>query len=149
MEYKYNLTNYKNKLSAMSTSRRITNQLHQVVLHFYAGDQHDVKFNLDAYKNQDKRLNPNTTFGDVMYRYAMKKKKIDFELSAYSLFYEKYFCRIPFLLISSNILFISCDQRKWCSSRGSILRIILLKILKFIKDEAGESLLLLYKTEFG
>ena len=40
--------------------------------------------------------NPNSTFGDLLYRYSLKKKKIDFELSAYNLFNEKYFSQNNF-----------------------------------------------------
>ncbi|WP_395090728.1 carboxypeptidase regulatory-like domain-containing protein [Vaginella massiliensis] len=99
-EYKYGLTNYKNKLSGNSSSRSITNQIHQVGLHFFPADQHYVKLNFDLYVNDDTRLNPNSTFGDLMYRYSLKKKKIDFELSAYNLFNEKYFSQNSF---SSNL----------------------------------------------
>lgn len=98
-EYKYGVTNYKNKLSGNSSSRSITNQIHQIVLHFFPADRHYIKFNLDLYMNDDTRLNPNSTFGDLMYRYSLKKKKIDFELSAYNLFNEKYFSQNSF---SSN-----------------------------------------------
>ncbi|SUP54339.1 Uncharacterised protein [Weeksella virosa] len=98
-EYKYGVTNYKNKFSENSRSRSITNQIHQVGLHFFPADQHYVKLNFDLYVNDDTRLNPNSTFGDLMYRYSLKKKKIDFELSAYNLFNEKYFSQNSF---SSN-----------------------------------------------
>jgi len=98
-EYKYGLTNYKNKFSKESESRSITNQIHQIGLHFFPADQHYIKLNFDLYVNDDSRLNPNSTFGDLMYRYSLKKKKIDFELSAYNLFNEKYFSQNSF---SSN-----------------------------------------------
>ncbi|MFV0190640.1 hypothetical protein OBK29_12055 [Empedobacter falsenii] len=98
-EYKYGVTNYKNKLSGNSSSRSITNQIHQIGLHFFPADQHYIKLNFDLYVNDDSRLNPNSTFGDLMYRYSLKKKKIDFELSAYNLFNEKYFSQNSF---SSN-----------------------------------------------
>lgn len=35
LEYKYGITNYKNKLSEGVNSRSITNQIHQVGLHFF------------------------------------------------------------------------------------------------------------------
>jgi len=98
-EYKYGVTNYKNKLSEEAKSRSITNQIHQLGLHFFPADQHYIKLNFDLYINDDKRLNPNSTFGDLMYRYSLPKRKIDFELSAYNLFNEKYFSQNSF---SSN-----------------------------------------------
>ena len=98
-EYKYDVTNYKNKFSEESKSRSITNQIHKFALHFFPADRHYVKMNFDFYINDDPRLNPNTNFGDLMYRYSLKKKKIDFELSAYNLFNEKYFSQNSF---SSN-----------------------------------------------
>lgn len=98
-EYKYGVTNYKNKLSENSKSRTITNQLHQFGLHFFPADQHYIRMNIDLYVNDDKRLNPNSTFGDLMYRYSLKKKKIDFEINGYNLFNEKYFSQNRF---SSN-----------------------------------------------
>jgi hypothetical protein len=98
LEYDYSIMNYKNKLSD-ANSRSITNQTHQLALHIFPAKQHYIKFNLDFYVNDNKRLNPNTTFGDFMYRYSLSKKKIDFELSAYNLFNEKYFAQNSF---SSN-----------------------------------------------
>ncbi|MGV0923161.1 carboxypeptidase regulatory-like domain-containing protein [Empedobacter tilapiae] len=96
LEYKYGITNYKNKLSESVNSRSVTNQLHQVGLHFFPADRHYVKMNMDFYVNDDTRLNPNSTFGDLMYRYSLKKKKIDFEFNAYNLFNEKYFSQNNF-----------------------------------------------------
>ncbi|QCX53819.1 hypothetical protein [Elizabethkingia sp. JS20170427COW] len=55
-----------------------------------------LKLNFDFYVNDDTRLNPNTSFGDFTYRYSLKKKKIDFELSTYNLFQEKYFSQNSF-----------------------------------------------------
>ncbi|WP_313580329.1 carboxypeptidase regulatory-like domain-containing protein [Chishuiella sp.] len=98
LEYDYNIMNYKNKLSG-SSSRSLTNQIHQVVVHFFPAKQHYIKLNFDFYVNDDRKLNPNTTFGDLMYRYSLVKRKIDFELSAYNLFNEKYFSQNSF---SSN-----------------------------------------------
>ncbi|WP_353164547.1 TonB-dependent receptor [Empedobacter brevis] len=96
LEYKYGITNYKNKLSESVNSRSITNQTHQVGLHFFPADRHYIKMNMDVYVNDDTRLNPNSTFGDLMYRYSLKKKKIDFEFNAYNLFNEKYFSQNNF-----------------------------------------------------
>ena len=96
LEYKYGITNYKNKLSESVNSHSITNQIHQVGLHFFPADRHYIKMNIDVHINDDTRLNPNSTFGDLMYRYSLKKKKIDFELSAYNLFNEKYFSQNSF-----------------------------------------------------
>ncbi|MDM1299673.1 carboxypeptidase regulatory-like domain-containing protein [Empedobacter falsenii] len=98
LEYDYLVMNYKNQLD-QEKKRSITNQTHQIVLHFFPADRHYIKMNLDFYVNDDPRLNPNSTFGDLMYRYSLKKKKIDFELSAYNLFNEKYFSQNSF---SSN-----------------------------------------------
>ena len=96
LEYKYGITNYKNKFSVNVDSRSITNQTHQIGLHFFPADRHYFKMNFDFYINDDSRLNPNSTFGDLMYRYSLKKRKIDFELSAYNLFNEKYFSQNSF-----------------------------------------------------
>ncbi len=96
VEYKYGITNYKNKFSESLNSGSITNQIHQVGLHFFPADRHYIKLNLDFYVNDDPRLNPNSTFGDLLYRYSLKKKKIDFELSAYNLLNEKYFSQNNF-----------------------------------------------------
>ena len=96
VEYKYGITNYKNKFSESLNAGSITNQIHQVGLHFFPADRHYIKLNLDFYVNDDPRLNPNSTFGDLLYRYSLKKKKIDFELSAYNLLNEKYFSQNNF-----------------------------------------------------
>lgn len=95
LEYNYLITNYQNKLSE-TKARTITNQTHQIALHFFPAEKHYIKFNVDFYLNEDKKLNPNSTFGDLMYRYSLTKKKIDFELSAYNLFNEKYFSQNSF-----------------------------------------------------
>lgn len=89
-EYNYSWLNYGNKM-ANNPLRKVINQEHQFGLHFFPADRHYIKLNMDAYINDDSNLNPNSVFGDLMYRYTLKKKKIDFELTAYNLFNEKYF----------------------------------------------------------
>ncbi|HEY4538598.1 MAG TPA: hypothetical protein VIG94_01160, partial [Faecalibacter sp.] len=89
-EYNYSWFNYRSKMM-VDPSRKIVNQEHQLGFHFFPADRHYIKLNMDAYINQDARLNQNSFFGDLMYRYTLKKKKIDFELTAYNLFNEKYF----------------------------------------------------------
>ena len=91
-EYQYAWINYINKVENQ-TSRKLVNQEHQFGLHIFPAKRHYIKFNIDAYINDDSRLNPNSVFGDLMYRYTLKKKKIDFELSAFNLFNEKYFAQ--------------------------------------------------------
>ncbi|WP_230466837.1 carboxypeptidase-like regulatory domain-containing protein [Faecalibacter macacae] len=89
-EYNYSWFNYRSKIM-VDPSRKIVNQEHQLGFHFFPADRHYIKLNMDAYINDDSTLNPNSFFGDLMYRYTLKKKKIDFELTAYNLFNEKYF----------------------------------------------------------
>ena len=89
-EYNYSWLNYGNKM-ANNPLRKVINQEHQFGLHFFPAARHYIKLNMDAYINDDSTLNPNSVFGDLMYRYTLKKKKIDFELTAYNLFNEKYF----------------------------------------------------------
>lgn len=74
-------------------TRKLMNQEHQFGLHIFPANRHYIKFNVDAYINDDSRLNPNSVFGDLMYRYTLKKKKIDFEISAFNLFNEKVFAQ--------------------------------------------------------
>lgn len=91
-EYQYSWLNYVSKMENNPT-RKLMNQEHQFGLHIFPANLHYIKFNVDAYINDDSRLNPNSVFGDLMYRYTLKKKKIDFELTAFNLFNEKVFAQ--------------------------------------------------------
>jgi len=90
IEYQYSWLNYVSRIINNPT-RKLVNQEHQLGIHIFPANGHYIKFNVDAYINQDSHFNPNSFFGDLMYRYTLQKKKIDFELSAFNLFNEKYF----------------------------------------------------------
>lgn len=88
-EYNYDWMKYASRFD--ETKNTFGNQLHKLALHIFPADQHYVLMNLDYYINENRTENPNTFFGDLMYRYTMKKRKIDIEFTVYNLFNQKSF----------------------------------------------------------
>lgn len=97
-EYDFAVMNYKNQLGHLP-KRSLTNQQHQGILHLFPAKNHYIKMNGDYYVNDDNRINPNSFFADLTYRYTLTKKKIDFELGWLNIFNEKTFSQNSF---SSN-----------------------------------------------
>lgn len=101
VDYKYRFMQGKQKNEIVSTS--FQEQLHTLQLNFYPKDNHTLSFVAENYISERVGERQETPFIDVLYRFSISKKKLDFSLKCINLLNKNQITKYYSSAISESV----------------------------------------------